>query len=143
MDILHKDVTDPIIKTFFDVFNELGYGFLERVYQNAMFMELKSRGFKVDAHKQIKVYYKHVEVGLYYADLVVNDLIILELKATETIVQEFEWQLLNYLRATEMEVGLLLNFGHKPEFKRKVFDNKRKKIYNHNTGRNEPEMERG
>jgi GxxExxY protein len=128
MDLLHKNLTDEIINTFYDVYNELGYGFLEKVYQNSMFIELKNRGFKVEAQKQIKVYYKGKEVGEYYADLLVNDLVILELKAAEVIVKEFEFQLINYLRGTHVEVGLLLNFGVKPEFRRKVFDNTRKKI---------------
>jgi GxxExxY protein len=126
MELLHKELTDIIIKTFYDVYNELGYGFLEKVYQNAMFIELKNRGLKVDAQKQIKVFYKNVAVGEYYADLMVNDTIIIELKATEIIVKEFEFQLINYLKATDVEVGLLLNFGAKPEFKRKVFGNDRK-----------------
>lgn len=126
MELLHEDLTDSIIKTFFDVYNELGHGFLEKVYQNSLFIELKNRGFKVEAQKQIKVYYKNVAVGQYYADLVVNDLIILELKAAEGIIKEFEFQLINYLKATEIEVGLLLNFGMKPEFRRKVFENSRK-----------------
>lgn len=126
MELLHEDLTDSIIKTFFDVYNELGYGFLEKVYQNSLFIELKNRGFKVEAQKQIKVYYKNVAVGQYYADLVVNDLIILELKAAEGIIKEFEFQLINYLKAPEIEVGLLLNFGMKPEFRRKVFENSRK-----------------
>lgn len=126
MDLLHKELTNQIIKAFFDVYNDLGYGFLEKVYQNSLFLELKSRGFKVDAQKQIKVYYKGVEVGIYYADIVVNSLVILELKAAEVIVKEFECQLINYLRSTNIEVGLLLNFGPKPEFRRKVFSNERK-----------------
>ena len=128
MDLLHKELTDAILKTFYDVYNELGNGFLEKVYQNSLYLELKSRGFEVEAQQQIKVYYKSKEVGLYYADLVVNNLIILELKATEYIVEEFEWQLLNYLRGTNKEVGLLLNFGKKPEFRRKIFENKRKNL---------------
>jgi GxxExxY protein len=126
MNLLHKDLTEKIIKAFYHVYNELGYGFLEKVYQNALFLELKSRGFDVEAQKQIKVYYKGVNVGEYYADIVVNDLVILELKAAEYIVEEFEYQLINYLRGTEMEIGLLLNFGKKPEFRRKVFENSRK-----------------
>ncbi|NOQ25727.1 MAG: GxxExxY protein [Bacteroidales bacterium] len=128
MNLLHKDLTDSILKTFYDVYNELGYGFLEKVYQNSLFLELRSRGFEVEAQKQIKVYYKGKEVGEYYADLIVNDLIILELKAAEYVVEEFEWQLLNYLRGTNKEVGLLLNFGKKPEFKRKVYENTRKNL---------------
>jgi len=126
MDLLNSDLTDAILKTFYDVYNELGYGFLEKVYQNSMYLELSARGFKVEAQKQIKVLYKGIEVGEYYADLVVNDLVILELKAADVIVKEFEWQLLNYLRGTNMEVGLLLNFGRKPEFIRRVFENSRK-----------------
>jgi GxxExxY protein len=124
MELLYKELTDEIIKTFYDVYNELGYGFLEKVYQNSLYLELKNRGFKVEAQKQIKVYYKHKEVGEYYADLIV----ILELKAAEAIVREFEFQTINYLRGTNIEVGLLLNFGPKPEFRRKVFENSRKKL---------------
>lgn len=129
MELLHKDLTDQILKTFYDVYNELGYGFLEKVYQNSLFVELKNRGFQVVAQKQIKVFYKNVAIGEYYADLIVNDPVILELKATEVIVKVFEFQLTNYLKATNIEVGLLLNFGIKPEFRRKVFDNDRKKLY--------------
>ena len=126
MELLHKDLTDAILKVYFDVYNELGYGFLEKVYQNSMYLELKARGFYVEAQKQIKVNYKGVEVGEYYADLVIDEKIILELKAAECIVEGFDNQLLNYLKATNIEVGLLLNFGKKPEFRRKVFENKRK-----------------
>ncbi len=126
MELLHKELTDRILKAFFDVYNELGYGFLEKVYQNSLYIELKSKGFKVDAQKQIKVYYKGAGVGEYYADLIVNDLVILELKAADCIIREFEMQLINYLRGTDVEVGLLLNFGKKPEFARKVYENTRK-----------------
>ncbi|MWB94225.1 GxxExxY protein [Flavobacterium sp. GA093] len=126
MSLLYKDLTDIIIKTFYEVYNELGHGFLERVYQNSMYFELKNKGYKVEAQKKIKVYYKGMEVGDYYADLIVEDLIILELKAATCIVEEFENQILNYLKGTDCEVGLLLNFGTKPEFKRKIFENSRK-----------------
>lgn len=129
MELLHKDLTDAIIRTYYTVYNELGYGFLEKVYQNSLYLELKSKGFSVEAQKQIKVYYKGIAVGDYYADLVVNNLVILELKAAETIVEEFELQLLNYLRGTDKEVGLLLNFGKKPEFRRRVFENSRKNLH--------------
>ncbi len=128
MELFHKDLTDAIIKTFYDVYNELGYGFLEKVYQNSLYLELRARGFQVEAQKQIKVQFKGIEVGEYYADLVVNDTIILELKAVEGIVEEFEFQLINYLKGTDKEIGLLLNFGKKPEFRRKVFENSRKKL---------------
>ncbi len=130
MKFLHEELTGQLIKVFYDVYNELGYGFLEKVYQNSMFFELKSRGYFVEAQKQIKVYYKGIEVGEYYSDLVVNDLVILELKAAESIVEEFETQLINYLRGTDKEVGLLFNFGKKPEFKRKIFENKFKNLQN-------------
>lgn len=124
--ILHKELTGSILKLFYEVYNELGYGFLEKVYQNALYNELKNNGFDVESQKQIKVYYKNVEVGEYYADLIVNDKVILELKATESITEAHEFQLLNYLKSTNIEVGLLLNFGKKPEFCRKVFQNYRK-----------------
>jgi len=124
--LLHKELTDEILNAFYDVYNELGYGFLERVYQNSLFLELKARGLEVEAQKQIKVFYKSYEVGEYYADLVVEDLVILELKASEYVVKEFEYQLINYLKGTNMEVGLLLNYGKKPEFIRKVYENNRK-----------------
>ena len=124
--MLHKELTDEILNAFYDVYNELGYGFLERVYQNSLFLELKARGLEVEAQKQIKVFYKSYEVGEYYADLVVEDLVILELKASEYVVKEFEYQLINYLKGTNMEVGLLLNYGKKPEFIRKVYENNRK-----------------
>ena len=129
MELLHKNITEEIIKTFYDVYNELGYGFLEKVYHNAMFIELKNKGFYVESQKQIKVYFRGKEVGEYYADLMIDESVIVELKAAEIIVEAFENQLINYLRGTNVEVGLLLNFGPKPEFKRKVFDNTRKKIY--------------
>ena len=124
--ILHKELTKSILKIFYDVYNELGYGFLERVYQNALFYELKESGFKVEAQKKIKVYYKDIEVGDYIADIIVNDLVILELKAQEYLVEANEFQLINYLKATDCEVGLLLNFGKKPEFIRKVYQNYKK-----------------
>ena len=91
-----------------------------------MYLELKNKGFKVEAQKRIAVFYKGTEVGEYYADIIVDDKIILELKAADCIVKDFENQILNYLRATDCEVGLLLNFGKKPEFKRKIFENIRK-----------------
>ena len=121
--LLHKGITDSILKTYYDVYNQLGYGFLEKVYQNSMYLELKNKGYKVEAQKKISVYYRGTEVGEYYADLIVEDLIILELKAADCIVKDFENQILNYLRGTDCEVGLLLNFGKKPEFKRKIFEN--------------------
>ncbi|MBS7232042.1 GxxExxY protein [Flavobacterium psychroterrae] len=126
MELLHQELTDVIIKTFYEVYNELGYGFLERVYLNSLYLELKSKGLNVEAQRKIEVYYKGIEVGEYYADLIVENSVILELKAADSIAPAFENQILNYLRGTNCEVGLLLNFGKKPEFKRKVFENSRK-----------------
>ncbi len=127
---LHSELTEKIIGVFYHVYNELGYGFLEKVYQNAMYLELKSRGFEVEAQKKIVVHYKGIEVGEYYADLVVDGLVILELKAVEVLAIEHENQLVNYLRGTDKEVGLLLNFGIKPQVSRKIFTNDRKKLRN-------------
>ncbi|KGD67843.1 GxxExxY protein [Flavobacterium aquatile] len=126
MELLHKDLTDIILKTFYEVYNELGHGFLENVYQNALLIELRNKGLNVVPQKRIKVYYKGDEVGDYFADLIVEEKIILELKAADYIVEQFENQIVNYLRGTDCEVGLLLNFGKKPEFRRKIFENKRK-----------------
>ena len=125
-EILHKELSESILKVFYEVYNELGYGFLEKVYQNAMYFELKSKGFKVEAQRQIKVYYKNVLVGDFYADLIVENLIILELKACDHLVKAHYSQTLNYLKATNIEIGLLLNFGDKPEIKRLIFTNNRK-----------------
>ncbi len=120
----HTEITEKIIKGFYKVYNTLGYGFLEMVYENALFIELASMGLRVEKQKQITVYYDKEKVGDYYADLIVNNCVIVELKAAEALCEEHEFQLINYLKATEIEVGLLLNFGKKPEFKRKVFSNK-------------------
>ena len=125
-DFLFKEETDEIIAAFYEVYNSLGYGFLERVYQNALYQELMRRGFKCEAQHKIKVYFKGHEVGEYFADLLVNGHIILELKAVDSICNEHELQLINYLKATEIEVGLLLNFGEKPQVRRKLFTNDRK-----------------
>ena len=125
-ELLHQELTSGILKIFYEVYNELGYGFLERVYQNAMYHELKLKGFEVDAQRKIVVYYKDFIVGDYYADLIVNNTVILELKAKEVLTKDHNNQLINYLKSTEYEVGLLLNFGKKPEFIRRVFQNSRK-----------------
>lgn len=117
----HKDTTDKILKAFYYVYNKLGYGFLEKVYENSIAIALRRHGCKVNQQVPIKVYFEGELVGDYYADLIVNNHVIVELKASEAISEGHEAQLLNYLRATEIEVGLLLNFGPKPEFRRKVF----------------------
>ena len=125
--MLHGQITDLILKSFYKVYNTLGYSFLEKVYENAMRIELTQMGISITQQKKIKVYYKAKPVGDYFADLIANGLVIMELKAAESICEEHEAQLLNYLRATNIEVGLLLNFGKKPEFRRKYFTNDKKK----------------
>ena len=116
-------ITSEIIATFYKVYNKLGYGFLEKVYENALLIELKKLGYKVESQKEIIVYYDGEEVGKYYSDILVDNKIILELKTVENLREEHKYQLLNYLKATDIEVGLLLNFGKKPEVKRVVFSN--------------------
>jgi GxxExxY protein len=116
-------LTSQIIGTFFKVYNTLGYGFLEKVYENALALELRNVGLKIEQQQPILVYYEAQVVGEYFADIVVNETIIVELKATRQNMREHEAQLLNYLKATRFEVGLLLNFGPKAEYKRKVYDN--------------------
>jgi len=122
----HNELTNTIIKAFYNVYNELGFGFLENVYQNALYFELRNNQLKVEAQKAIKVYYQNQLVGNYKADLIVNDTVILELKAVDFLLEEHELQLINYLKATNIEIGLLLNFGKKPEIRRKIFTNDRK-----------------
>lgn len=119
----HTEITDKVIKGFYKVYNTLGYGFLEKVYENALYIELKEMGLFVEKQKQIKVYYGEKEVGEYYADIVAENNVIVELKAAESLCEEHEFQLINYLKATDIEVGLLLNFGKKPGIRRKVFTN--------------------
>ena len=118
---LHSDVTSLIIKAFFKVYNKLGYGFLEKVYVNALLIEMKQMQLICRLQVPIKVYYDEHEIGFYIADIIINDSVIIEVKAAEGLCEEHEAQLTNYLKATEIEVGLLLNFGKKAEFKRKVF----------------------
>ena len=127
MEYLYSDITNEVLNAFYDVYNELGYGFLEKVYKNALFNELTQRGIRCQKEYPISVYYKGVCVGDYYADIMIEDKIILELKAVKTILPEHLAQLNNYLRATNAEVGLLLNFGMEPQKKRVVFTNDRKK----------------
>ena len=117
----YSDITKLIISAYYQVYNKLGYGFLEKVYEKAMMIELHKLKLKCESQKSLKVFYNGIVIGDYYADLVVNDCIIVELKAVEAIAPEHEVQLVNYLKASELEVGLLLNFGREPEFKRRVF----------------------
>jgi len=119
----HEDITAKIIKAFFNVYNTQGYGFLEKVYEKSLVIELKKMRLYCEAQYPIRVYYNGIEVGLYYADILVEGYVIIEIKAAEDLCEEHEFQLINYLKATNIEVGLLLNFGKKPQFKRKIFDN--------------------
>jgi len=124
--MLHGDITEQILKGFYKVYNTLGFGFLEKVYENALFLELNSLGLDVQQQRQISVYYENNVVGEYFADLLVNNLVIVELKAAEHLRSEHIAQTTNYLKATNLEVALLLNFGNDPEFKRIVFTNQKK-----------------
>ncbi len=126
MTLLHEELTKAIIGAFFDVHNQLGFGFLEKVYENALTLLLNERGFHVQQQAPISVFFHGAIVGVYYADLLVNELVIAELKAAESVHQEHLAQLRNYLRATNIEVGLLLNFGREPTFKRVFLSNDRK-----------------
>ena len=125
-DAKYKNLTEKIIKIFYKVYNNLGYGFLEKVYENAMMIEFKRIGIPVVSQSAIKVVYESEVIGEYFADGLVDNKVIVEIKALKSLAVENEAQLLNYLKATDIEVGLLLNFGPKPDFKRKVFDNIRK-----------------
>jgi GxxExxY protein len=126
MSLLHQSITNTILKVYYEVYNELGHGFLEKVYQNAMYFELKARGLKVESQKEIKVYFKQQLVGEYYSDLIVENKVIIELKATEVLMNAHVAQSINYLRATPIEIGMLLNFGAEPEFKRLIYTNNKK-----------------
>jgi GxxExxY protein len=123
--MLHAEITSDIINAFYKVYNALGYGFLEKVYENALAQELANRGHSVKQQYPIQVYYEDKVVGDYFADIIIDDKIILELKTSETIAKEHEAQLINYLKATGMEIGLLLNFGKTPQFRRKIHSNTR------------------
>jgi GxxExxY protein len=125
-DLKYNKLTEHIIKTFYKVYNKLGYGFLEKVYENAMVYEFRKDRIPVVSQSPIKVFYEEEIVGEYFSDLLVANKVIVEIKAARTLSLENEAQLLNYLKATNIEVGLLLNFGPRPEIKRKVYDNKKK-----------------
>lgn len=123
----HQELTKNIIGIYYDVYNELGYGFLEKVYHKAMLIELKKRGYKLESEKKINVFYKNEIVGEYVPDIIINESVIVELKCVEYLIETHENQLLNYLKATKCEVGLVLNFGKDPQFIRKIFTNDLKK----------------
>jgi GxxExxY protein len=124
----HKELTETIIGVFYEVYNELGHGFLESVYENAFDLALTAKGLEVLHQIDVPVWFRGRKVGNFVADLLINKVVLLELKSTRTLDSSHEAQLLNYLRATQIEVGLLFNFGIKPEFRRLVFDNSRKQV---------------
>ena len=120
MELLHKDLTDKVIGAFYEVYNTLGYGFLEKYYEKAMILELESLGLRVETQVKRQVFYKATYLGDHFLDLVIEGKVIVEIKAVEQLAAAQEAQLLNYLRVTGFQVGLLLNFGKKSEIKRKV-----------------------
>ncbi|MCX6357832.1 MAG: GxxExxY protein [Candidatus Aureabacteria bacterium] len=123
----HAEITKAILRSFYEVYNELGPGFLESVYENALSIVLRGYMLTVERQKDISVYFRGAVVGEFTPDLIVNSKVIVEIKAVENLVPAHEAQLINYLRATRIEVGILLNFGKKPEFERLAYDNKRKR----------------
>jgi GxxExxY protein len=123
----HSELTDQIISAFFEVYNGLGYGFLETIYASAMEIVCLEHGLKVASEVPIRVYFRGKDIGHYSADLIVNDLVLVELKAARSLCEDHSAQVLNYLRATKFELGLLLNFGPRPQIKRFVFDDDRKR----------------
>lgn len=127
-ELLHFDTTDQILNSFYHVYNKLGSGFLEKVYENAISLSLRKLGFEVAHQKSIEVYFEGEQVGQFYADLIVNNIVIIEVKAVDRLQKVHDTQLLNYLRATTIEVGLLLNFGEKPAHRRRIFTNDRKQL---------------
>lgn len=125
-DLKHGLITDQILRVFYEVYNELGHGFLESVYHRSLVLALESTGLKVCSRVDIPVWFRGCQVGSFIADLLVENCVLLELKAARTLDSSHRAQLMNYLKATEIEVGLLLNFGERPEFKRVIFDNLKK-----------------
>lgn len=122
----HRDLTQRVIGVFFEVYNELGHGFLESVYQKSFELALTSQGLRVSRKIEVPVWFRGQKVGDFEADLLIEECLFLELKAVRSLDSAHEAQLLNYLRATDVEVGILFNFGIKPEFRRLAFDNARK-----------------
>lgn len=130
----HSELTDTIIGVFYDVYNELGFGFLESVYRNSLRLALIEKGLGVKEEVRTPVYFRGNNVGDFKADLIVNQIILIELKTAETLVRAHEAQVLNYLKATSLEIGLLFNFGPKPQVRRLIYDNERKRFRTHRAG---------
>ncbi len=127
-DLRHGEITEKIIGVFFEVYNELGFGFLESVYHKAMLHALADAGLRAETQVHLPVFFRGHLVGDFFADIFVERAVILELKAADELDPAHNSQLLNYLKASPAEVGMLLNFGPKPRFKRLVFDNERKRL---------------
>jgi GxxExxY protein len=125
--MLYQELTEAIIGVFYDVYNELGFGFLESVYENALAIRLRKAGFDVAQQQPIRVMFDDEVVGHYVADIIVNRKVILEIKTVRKIGKAHQKQLTNYLKATDAQVGLVLNFGPEAEFSRSIFTNDRKK----------------
>src|SRR5215468_5856238 len=132
----HWELCHDIVQVFYTVYNELGFGFLEAVYEEALDIALKEAGFTVSRQVATPIWFRGRKIGDYKADLVVNNAVLIELKAARSIDSAHEAQTLNYLCATEFEVALLLNFGPKPQFRRLVFENDRKGVRVHSHGAN-------
>lgn len=124
----YADVTDKIIGIFYDVYNELGHGFLESVYEESLVIALRQAGLIVNRQVPVPVWFRNQKVGEFRADVTVENCVLLELKCAKGLDSAHEAQILHYLKSTDIEVGLLLNFGLKPQFRRLLFDNERKKI---------------
>jgi GxxExxY protein len=129
-ELKHGLVTDQVLRAFYDVYNELGHGFLESVYHRSLVLALEAMGLRVCSKVHIPVWFRGHQVGYFEADLMVESCVLLELKAARSLDSSHRAQLMNYLKATEIEVGLLLNFGERPEFKRLIFDNSKKRVTN-------------
>jgi len=124
----HEHLTEKIIGVFYDVYNELGYGFLESVYEESLLIALRGVGLEVKSQVPVPVWFRQHKVGEFRADVLVENTVMLELKSTRLLEPSHEAQLLHYLKSTKVEIGLLLNFGVRPQFRRLLFDNERKKI---------------
>jgi GxxExxY protein len=125
---LYSELSDNVINCFYKVYNTLGFGFLEKIYQKSLEIELNRNKINFESQYPVNVYYDNLIVGEFYADILVEKKIILEIKAIEKLVKENENQLINYLKSTDIQVGLLLNFGKEPEVKRRIYTNDRKQF---------------
>ena len=124
----HAELTEKIIGIFYDVYNELGYGFLESIYEESLVIALREAGLLVQSQVPVPVWFRQHRVGDFKADVLVENSVMLELKSARVLESSHEAQLLHYLKSTDVEIGLLLNFGVRPQFRRLLFDNERKKI---------------